>query len=352
MRYLGARGVAACLAEIDPVEAVRSGLLAHQRGETLLPAEYGLRWTTPGGEQARSLGLPAALLDGGVSVGVKIINANPANTRRGLPRASGLVALFDPDTAEIRSLLDAGAISATRTAAVTALAVTSVGRSSIDRMAIMGAGILGEAHIDLLVPRLPGLAVLEIVDLNVRRAEALAARAERHGITVEAGSDARAAAARAHLVVTTTTTTTPYLFLADVAPGTTVVNVSLDDLGTDLLLGADLLVVDDWNLVSSDTHRRLGRLAAEGRVVGPDQPDAGLPRVHAELPALIAGTRPGRTGDEVVVVNPFGMGIADIALARVVEARAEASGRFLSIEDRAAPSGHGLRDDGAGSMPT
>jgi len=333
MRYIGRDGVARCLAMIDPVAEVRRGLLAHADGRTVLPAEYGLRWTAPGGGPARSLGLPAAVaVDDDLAVGVKIINANPANVARGRPRASGVVALFDPETAEIRTLMDGALVSATRTAAVSALAVDLVGSPTIERALVVGAGVLAEHHIDVLAARCPSLRRIDLTDLDRGRAEDLARRARRHGPEVAVVDRPGDVSRDAQLIVTATTTTTPYLGRDDVVAGATVVNVSLDDLDSDLLLGADRLVVDDWELVRSDGHRRLGRLAQAGAVVGPDDPDDGRPRVDAELASIVSGGRPGRVAPEdVVVVNPFGMAVSDIAVAHAVARVAEAEGLVTEL---------------------
>ena len=87
---------------------------------------------------------------------------------------------------------------------------------------------------------------------------------------------------------------------------------------------ADLLVVDDWDLVAADDRRIVGRMYRSGQVTGPEgqhvaaTPSSGR-RVDATLAQVVAGEHPGRArAEDVVLSNPFGMGILDVALAAAV----------------------------------
>jgi N-[(2S)-2-amino-2-carboxyethyl]-L-glutamate dehydrogenase len=124
----------------------------------------------------------------------------------------------------------------------------------------------------------------------------------------------------AELVVTVTTATEGYIELGWLVPGALVVNVSLDDVRPEVVLGVEVVVVDDWRAVRTDRRRLLGRMAREGLVTVPGA-DGGP--VHAELGDLLLGRRPGRRGEhDRVLVNPFGLAIEDVALAVRVYAAA------------------------------
>src|SRR5436305_284983 len=96
---------AAVLAAVSPVEAierVRAALLRHHAGDWVMPAKVYLP-CPPGGDframPARGDGF--ALL--------KWICSFPGNTAVGLPAVSGVIALSDATTGELRALLDARA---------------------------------------------------------------------------------------------------------------------------------------------------------------------------------------------------------------------------------------------------
>src|SRR5690348_4697347 len=96
MRYLDGAAVASLCARIDPLAVVSEAFLAVRAGRSGVTPEAALRWTAPDGTAARSLILPARHED---TYGCKIINACLGNVDRGLPRAAGLILLYDRETA-------------------------------------------------------------------------------------------------------------------------------------------------------------------------------------------------------------------------------------------------------------
>jgi ornithine cyclodeaminase len=304
--YLSGGDVATALEHVDVVGAVAAALEAHGRGETILPAEAYLGWEHEG-ERLRSLCMPASIDS---APGVKIINANPANPAYGVPRASGLTVLFDPGSGRPLCVMEGARISCLRTAAVTAIATELLAAAPVERLALIGAGALARCHLELLTPRLPRLREIRVYDRERRRATALAA-------SVNVCDSAEEAIGGAQLVVTVTTTTTPYLRYEWLQPGALLVNVSLDDPLLEVFLRADRLFVDDWNLIADDEHRLLGRLLRDGTIERRD---------HNELGRLIANGGSGRSHPaDIIVVNPFGLAIEDLAVARRVFEYASAS---------------------------
>ena len=304
--------VTAALGRLDAVGVVADTLAAHARGDTTLPDEAYLPWHTESGVFARSLALPGAVWGERPAIGLKVINSSLENPDRGLPRAEGLTFLFDRATARPIAMMPAAAISARRTAAYTALSVRLLGAPGIDRIAVLGAGALAQVHVDVLAAELPDAEVV-VHDLVRERAAAL-----RRGVA----DTAREAVAGAGLVVCTTTTTTGYIATDWLAPGALVAHVSLDDVLPEVVTGADLLVVDDWDLVAADDRRILGRMWRAGEVTGPGGEryvEGEGRRVDATLADIVSGAHPGRARDaDVVLSNPFGMGVLDVALAGAV----------------------------------
>jgi ornithine cyclodeaminase len=244
--------------------------------------------------------------------------------------------LFDGVTARPVCVMEAAHLSALRTAAVTALAAQLLARPPVGRLALIGAGAIGAMHLDLLPRVLSGLSEVRLYDVERPRADALRALAgrdlERRGVRVRIAVDAETAIRGAELVVPATTTTCGYIALRWLAPGALLVNVSLDDALPEVVLGADRVVVDDWRLVRSDDRRLLGRMARAGLVSAPGEDGAAGP-VHAELGEIVIGRTAGRThADQRILVNPFGLAIEDVALARSAYAAARALGLGVSLE--------------------
>jgi ornithine cyclodeaminase/alanine dehydrogenase-like protein (mu-crystallin family) len=318
--YLSRADVIRAATTIDPVAVVRDALLQHAHGRTALPAEAYLAWHTADGSFARSLALPGAIWDAEPALGVKLINSSLANPGHGRTRARGLLVQFARETAYPIAILEGAYLSALRTSAYTALSAQLLGPTDPDKIAVIGCGALGEAHVRMLASACPE-AHFALYDSIPGRHAAMSAALVAEGLNCVAAGGAREAVEGAGIVVTVTTTTTGYLPHAWLAPGTLVAHVSLDDVLPDVVRLADLIVVDDWDLVSTDERRLLGRLYHAGELIGPHGESSGMAaapaatRVSTSLPEVLAGRHPGRCRpDEIVLSNPFGMGILDVAM--------------------------------------
>src|SRR5215216_2317256 len=114
---------------------------------------------------------------GGDLLGLKWIAGFPANRERGIPAIHGLVLLTDPATGLPTAILDAGPITAQRTAAVSGVAIGRFRPPVADRpirVAVLGAGVQGRSHVPVIGSVVPG-ADLVVFDRHGDRATALAA---------------------------------------------------------------------------------------------------------------------------------------------------------------------------------
>ncbi|MFE0021165.1 ornithine cyclodeaminase family protein [Amycolatopsis sp. NPDC059021] len=338
-RYLTRADVIEAVHGVDIVETVAEAVVLHGEGRSILPEEAYLGWTTSDGAAARCLAMPGALTAGARPViGLKTINASLANPGRGIPRAQGVILLLDPDTARPVAMMEAAYLSAMRTAGVTALAVRHLAAESPRTLALLGCGTLAKAHAWLLLDAVPTIDAIVVYDTTPGRAqvfrEFVAGLPRGDRVTVKAADGPMECVSGADLVVPVTTVAEGYIEPEWLKPGALVAHVSLDDLTEAAVLAADLLVVDDWGLVRDDPRRLLGRMHRAGTLLGPDgEPRAGVTphpdarRVDASLGDVVTGRHPGRRSDtDIVVSNPFGMAVLDIAVADRVRAQAESAG--------------------------
>jgi ornithine cyclodeaminase/alanine dehydrogenase-like protein (mu-crystallin family) len=318
--YLTSQEVRSICKEIDSIALMREVFHLHGSSDTVLPEEAYLTWKTMRNESVRSLNMPAYVGGKFRAAGTKIINSNPKNRSRGLPRANGLTLLFDEESVRVICVMDGGYISALRTASVSMLCVSLLSVRSIHCLAVVGVGVIGRSHIDLAVKTFPSLERVIVFDDDAAAAERLSQDLEAtviREVAIEV-RNAKEAVSLADVVIPATTTTTGYIPYEWLKPGSVVINVSLDDLLPDVFLKSDLLFVDDWNLVRSDCRRMLGRLYREGLVAGPDKTvtQNGIRKIDGEISDLVLGRHPGRRSlEEIVIVNPFGLAVEDIALA-------------------------------------
>ena len=337
--YLESALVSGVLSGANMLPVVEDALVLQAQGRVVLPNEAYLGWEF-GDEWARSLCLPGVVYSSETVAGVKIINGNTANPLRGLARASGLICLFDPRSGRVRTIMAAEPVSAARTAAVSVAATIRLCPRPIDLVAIVGAGPIGVAHALLLADCIPGLRRISFYDAELERAVAAAesTTSKLGGVTeFRAVATLSDVLSGVQVIVAATTSLTPYLTLNLIPYGSVVVNVGLDDVADDALMGADHLVVDSWRLVAGDSRRSLGKLIREGRVVAPGrgEPSSGERRyrvVDAELCDVVTSPLSFRLSRRArVIVNPFGMAIGDVAVAHWVAtvARTRNLGQWL-----------------------
>jgi ornithine cyclodeaminase/alanine dehydrogenase len=115
------------------------------------------------------------------AVGMKWVAGYPTNTLRGLPGIHATLILNDPLTGIPIGILDAGPITAQRTAAVSGVAMRRYappvgGRPR--RVALIGAGVQGHSHVPVIGHVLAGCQ-LAVFDPDPARAESLAEEARR-----------------------------------------------------------------------------------------------------------------------------------------------------------------------------
>jgi ornithine cyclodeaminase len=321
--YLSHKDVKQLCNDIDSIAVIGEVFRLHGSGQTILPDEAYLGWQNEAGEQVRNLNMPG-YLGGSLNVaGTKIINGNINNPNRGLPRASGLTALYDTLTGRIICLMEGAYISSLRTASVSALSARLLGIERIESVAVIGAGVLATAHIELLARSLKHLRQISLFDIEEARITLLRKNLSpafwQRDIALISTASAEAAIRSAQLVIPATTTTTGYISHGWLQAGTVLVNISLDDPLPDVVFKADAVIVDDWELVKNDPRRLLGRMYRAGQIAGPDEPansDASCRRIDAQLGDIVTGRRPGRRSDtDIILVNPFGLAVEDVAIA-------------------------------------
>jgi ornithine cyclodeaminase len=162
----------------------------------------------------------------GPFAGVKVVTIAPENPRLGLPRINGIYVLFDGGTLVPVAQLDAAALTAVRTAAVSALAVDTLADPEASTLTLFGTGPQAHAHLAAMATVRPVTSV-RIVARDQTKGAALARTAESLGLSTEVLSPAKAgrAVAGADLIACCTTAREPLFPDDGLAPEVTVVAV-------------------------------------------------------------------------------------------------------------------------------
>ena len=241
----------------------------------------------------------------GRALGAKLVTFYPQN--QGIHTHHATILLFRPETGEPLASIDGRVITEMRTAAASAVATKLLARPNASVLAIIGSGVQARSHLEAL--RL----VRDFREVRVWSPRHAAAFAQRFG--VRAASSAEEAVRGADVVVVATTSMTPVLSGKWLSAGTHVNAVGaprptwreLDDEA----LSKGRIYVDS----------REAALVESGDVIA-----AG--RVFAELGEVVAGTRPGRSGDdEITIFKSVGVAVEDIVSADLVYRKAVANGQ-------------------------
>jgi ornithine cyclodeaminase/alanine dehydrogenase len=210
LRYLAAADVVAAMPPLEERLALAElTLTAFARpGAAELPPKIAVH-PRPEGSFAHAMpahlrGTPDA--GDGDLLGMKWIAGFGANRAAGLPALHGIVILNDAATGVPLAILDAGPVTAERTAAVTGVAIRHFAPRVTGRPvrgALIGAGVQGHSHLPVLGHLLPGIE-LATFDRHADRAEELALRARTTPGIADAWTcpTAREAVAGADVVVT------------------------------------------------------------------------------------------------------------------------------------------------------
>jgi 2,3-diaminopropionate biosynthesis protein SbnB len=303
------------------VSALRRALTAHADGKTVQPLKPYLRANATDGHIAdRIIAMPAHISEPGVS-GLKWIGSKHDNPDvAGLERASAVIVLNDPETNYPIGILEGSLISAWRTAGVTCLAAEHLAREGFTDVAVVGCGVIGRTQITALLEQFAQIATVHLFDARPEAARELAelVGARNGDVTVRIAASAEEAVRAGEVVVPCTLTDRPYIPLAWLRPGALVCNVSIMDVHKDVFLGADKVVVDDWDQ-SNREKKLINQLVLDGSF--------SREQLHAELGEIVSGRRPGRErDDEIILLNPMGIAVEDIACAAELYLRAKRQG--------------------------
>lgn len=318
MLVLSQVDVDAVLAPGDCIDAMEKVFIGLVRGEFFLPLRTRAR---PEGSPNWMTVMPSLRLAGRAGPrlwALKEMAVTPSNPTRGLDPIQGVVLLHDGDDGRLLAVVDAPALTAIRTAAVSALATRTLARRDARIVAIIGAGAQGRAHIAAMRAVLP--------EASIRLWSRTSARAER--LAAETGCEVfgsiPTALAGADVVCTVTASAEPVIEHAWLAPGCHVNAVGSSAATTRELdpttIARASLFVDRRESTINESGDYLGALEA-GAIKGPEH-------IRAELGEVLTGRHPGRTSnDEQTVFKSLGLAIQDLAAAELALVRARAAGR-------------------------
>ena len=314
VRVLDEHDVRRLLPMADCIEAMDGALRSLARGEVYNPLRPVFR---PPNEPSLMGLMPAHRGGDAAWWSLKALTIVPGNSSRGLDSHQGFVALFDGESGEPRALMNAGGITAIRTAAVSGVATRLLARENVKTLAILGSGTQALSHLDAM----HAVRSFDRVVMWSASGRSLDG-AERVETAEEAVRDA-------DVICTTTASPEPIVKRDWLKPG-----VHINGVGSSIPTAREL---DSQTMVDASlfVDRRESTLNEAGDFLIPQREGLiGPDHIRAELGEILLGTAAGRTSDdEITLFKSLGIGVEDLAAGELVLQRAEAenAGTVVSL---------------------
>lgn len=288
----------------DTIESLRQ-MFAHG---CVAPVRHHHSMKIPGQREATMLIMPAWVP--GKFAGVKLANVFPDNGSKGLPTLMGSYLLMDGATGSPIVTMEAGELTARRTAGASALASDYLSRKDASKLLIVGsgrlAGYLGFAH-----GTVRSLSEIRVWARNKQKAEKIVKIYTDAGICCSVAEDLQAGVRWADIVSCATMSTEPLILGEWLQSG-----VHIDLIGG---FKPTMRETDDEVIRKSQVFAdtREGVLAEAGDLLIPiANGNFSHENIMAELSELASESHPGRKNElEITVFKSVGASLEDLAAA-------------------------------------
>jgi len=252
----------------------------------------------------------------------------PENPKRGLDAHQGSVLLHSAETGELIAVMNGSAITAIRTAAVSAVATKLLAREDAKELAIVGTGVQGRSHLDAMA----ALDRFERVRVVGRRPDSARAFAEelgpKYSLSIEPADNVQKAVEGADVIVTATNSSEPVLKREWIAPG-----AHINAVGSSVRYAREL---DTAAVVRSRlfVDRKESTINEAGDFLFPKKEGAvDDDHIVGEIGDILLGKIGGRrTPDEITLFESLGLAVEDLAASYYVYHRALKEGSGTPVD--------------------
>jgi len=297
------------------IEVMEAALTALARNQAHNPLRMIVRPPTAKG----LLGLmPAYVEDERAFFGLKAIGVFHQNHVLGKDSHQGIVCLFDGETGEPLAFMNASAITAIRTAAVSAVATKVLARQDASILAIIGSGVQAASHLAAMC-LVRNLKRVRVASRNPENAKKFVVRnTAHHSFPIEAVSNAEEAIRDADIIVTATSSVEPITRREWIAAG-----AHINAIGASIPTARE---IDSATVASSKlfVDRRESAVNEAGEYLLALRDGAIDPsHIVAEIGEILIGEKSGRTTpDEITLFKSVGLAVEDLASAKYLYRRA------------------------------
>lgn len=292
---------------------VERALSLLDKGDAINPEKAVMRWgkTVEDENTLGRINAMGAYLGGEYNMaGIKWIGSNPLNYKKGLPRASVMIIMNDPETKLPLAVSDGTKVSVMRTGAAGGLAVKYLAKRNAKTMTICGAGAQSRTQLEASLLACPSIEQVYIYDIVLEHSQTFASEMEEKfpiKITPVTEEILEEAVKESDIITTVTLASAPIIQAQWLKKGVLMCNMADYEFTYDCVKQADKIVVDTWINIK---HRMISTVALmyHDGLISDDE-------IYAQIGEIINGGKPGREeDDEIIYFNAVGMGIEDLAV--------------------------------------
>lgn len=294
------------------IEEIDKAFKAFMDGDVLQPDKVTLKFTKKGEENRMGLVnvLPAYVNFGETEIySCKALGAMPSNVEKGIPRATGTITLFDPETKSPVCIMDAQVISAMRTGAVSALAANKLIPEGLDSLCMIGAGVNMRTQLLGIKAALPNLKKVFVHSRYTSKYHFAEVMSERLNLQIIPVEDPEQHIRQASMIVTCLPNGVAPVVKADwiSQKGITIFNIGGHETEYQLLSKMDRVIADLWQQAKK-RGTQPHALAVKNGIISESKVE--------EIAPILTGQVPGRTSsDENIFFSPTGLGFEDAVVA-------------------------------------
>ena len=306
------------------ISALEQAHIQFSAGKVVMP----VRLVVPLPEiHGRITSMPAFMSEGR-ALGIKIISYFRDNPKEGLPPILATISLYSAESGKLLVLMDGVYVTAIRTACASAMATKALARPETPVLGILGAGTQARTHIRAL-SRVRSIE--RVLIWSPSRLNAIYVKEELEdemGFPVQPQESAEAVVRESDILTAVTDAAEPILDAGWLKPGVHINAVGSHrpenrEMGGDTVKRATV-IVDSLDAINTECGDIL--LAVEEGSIAPDH-------VRGEIGEVLAGAKPGRTGDdEITMYKSVGIAAQDVAAASLVYRRALEQGVGTEVE--------------------
>lgn len=310
----------------DVIKAVETAFREKGLGRVQMPPKTYIFFDKYEGD----LRTMAAYLEALDIAGVKVVNVHPKNpVEHKIPTVMAIIILVNPKTGFPLAIMDGTYITNLRTGAA-AIASKYLAKERPEILGIIGAGAQGRSLLEAHLALFDSIREVRVYDANKEALENYVKEFEekyKDRVKFVAHDNAREVVEHSDIVNTATPSRRPIVDASWVRRGQ-----HFNCIGADAprkqeldpkILKMGKIVVDD---IEQALHGgELNVPYSQGLVSRED--------VYAELGEIVAGLKPGRTGeDEITIFSSTGLAVQDVSVAKLVYDRAKERGGGTSTD--------------------